>query len=335
MSINRDQPTGADLTDQMKTTEPSASAEPSESTVVIGTSETAGAIAAAAAALRKKILRQAGDASAAGTAAIPFTVLEGIVSAEAAIRGGSRKIYGCCVDAEKVKRRDRRIGAFLKLLREKEIPTVLCGRAEIDALIADTEGMAYAGTTHGGVAALCGERILSSPEELIEKTVREGGFSVFLDGIEDPYNFGYSLRNLYAAGVSGVLIPHRNWLSAAGVCARASAGASELCSLAQLPPLPAEEARAALIRELHRMGMHLVCAAKTAESLPLFSFPATDYFPMLLLIGGEKRGISPELMKAADAVVNIPYFSEARYSLPTASTAAIFGFALAQAKQRQ
>ena len=92
---------------------------------------------------------------------------------------------------------------------------------------AELDGMTV-GSSHGGVAALCSGRTVN---DVTPDDVRPDGFYVYIEGIEDPYNFGYALRSLYAAGVDGVILPERNWLSAAGVVCRSSAGASELCTL--------------------------------------------------------------------------------------------------------
>lgn len=99
------------------------------------------------------------------------------------------------------------------------------------------------GTTHGGIVAECTKRAYP----VLDATfVRQDGFYVFLDGIEDPYNFGYVLRSLYAAGVDGVVLSERNWMSAAGTVARASAGTSNCCpsALQTLRPYRAFSANA-------------------------------------------------------------------------------------------
>lgn len=259
-------------------------------------------------------------------------ILEGAVSVESAIKYKSRKIDLCYVDSAKVKKRDRKILGLLKLLREEKIPVQLCERSVIDSFL--EQNSAGAGTTHGGVAAVCGGRRFTPIDDLLEKTAQSGGFCVVLDGVEDPFNFGYSVRNLYAAGACGVIIPRRNWMSAAGVCARASAGATEACELAVMPQAdsPGEQAHAEFIKMLRKKGFFTVCAAKTAKCEELFDFEPE--FPMVLFIGGEKRGISPEFIENCDSIVCIPYYSDAAYSLPTASTAAIFGFELAKMKQK-
>lgn len=252
-------------------------------------------------------------------------ILEGVLSVEAALAGDSRPIERCYIDREKIKKRDRKVLGLSERLKEKNIPIEQCTRAAIDAFLENRED---AGSTHGGVLAVCGERRFYSEEALLQKTADAGGFCVVLDGIEDPYNFGYAVRNLYAAGASGILIPERNWMSAAGVCARASAGASELCPMAVLPPMKEETDRVAFMKRLQKAGFLRVCAAKTGCCEELYSFEPE--FPLCLFIGGEKRGISPDFVKNADCIVCIPYANPVRYSLPAATTAAVFGFSLAR-----
>lgn len=78
----------------------------------------------------------------------------------------------------------------------------------------------------GGIAAYVGNRCFSSDNEALEAPVP---FTVLLDGIEDPYNFGYILRTLYAAGADWVVLPAPQFLHRSEIVIRASAGASD-CS---------------------------------------------------------------------------------------------------------
>lgn len=253
-------------------------------------------------------------------------ILEGHISVEAALKYGSRPVELCYIDSSKIKKRDRKTLYLLDLLKEKNIPTEVCERAVIDSFLENNSD--ERGTSHGGVVAVCGSRKLMPLEDLLEKTANDGGFSVVLDGVEDPFNFGYSVRNLYAAGCSGIIIPQRNWLSSAGVCARASAGATEMCDIAVMPEMYTADEQKAFMSKLKKTGFYTVCAAKTKDCEEIFSFD--PQYPLVLFIGGEKRGISPAFVENCDSIVAIPYFSDARFSLPTASTAAIFGFELAR-----
>ena len=146
--------------------------------------------------------------------------------------------------------------------------------------------------------------------------IQQNGFYVFLEGIEDPYNFGYTLRSLYAAGVCGVVLPPRNWMSAAGVVARASAGASEL--------LPIYECDGEAAVQLFKEKQYTVLCAGIRDSVSIYEekFP----LPVLLIVGGEKRGISRALLECADRIVRIDYGREFRGSLSAASAATVMAF---------
>jgi 23S rRNA (guanosine2251-2'-O)-methyltransferase len=139
-----------------------------------------------------------------------------------------------------------------------------------------------------------------------------------MEGIEDPYNFGYTIRSLYAAGVTGIVLSPRNWMSAAGVVARSSAGASELIPIYTATP---EDA----VDQFKAAGYQILCAG-IRDSVSIFEkdFP----FPLLLVIGGEKRGISRKLLDKADQIVRIDYGRSFRGSLSAASAATVMAFEL-------
>jgi 23S rRNA (guanosine2251-2'-O)-methyltransferase len=172
------------------------------------------------------------------------------------------------------------------------------------------------GKTHGGVVAVVGERRYAQLDDLVAGT--ESPFVAMLDGIEDPYNFGYALRALYAAGVDGLVLRPRNGTSAAGVVGRASAGASELVPIAIADDAPtAAEACAGL-------GLMVACGADERDAVRLYDADLRG--PLFLVIGGEKRGVARELLRRADLVVRIPYARDFRRSLGTSAAAAVLAF---------
>ncbi|MCI8589449.1 MAG: RNA methyltransferase [Clostridiales bacterium] len=169
------------------------------------------------------------------------------------------------------------------------------------------------GTTHGGIVASCTQRKLPP---LALSHIKPKGFYVYLDGIEDPYNFGYALRSLYAAGVDAVILSPRNWMSAAGVVCRASAGASELFDLYEADGIEAASL-------FHQAGYQVI-GTGLEKSVNMYEAPLT--FPLFLIIGGEKRGISKALCGKCDRIVKIDYGRECGFSLSAASAAAILAF---------
>ena len=241
------------------------------------------------------------------------TILEGFISVEAALNAGSRDLHRILVRRDKVggRRPDRALAWLTRTATAQGIPVAL---TDADALSALTQG-----NSHGGVVAEAGPRRMVDLAELLpEATGENAPFIVMLDGIEDPFNFGYALRALYAAGVDGLVVRPRNWMSAAGTVARASAGASE-----RIPTGVAESAEeaAAFFRQ---RGLTVACAAKDDRAVPLFDADLTG--PLFLLVGGEKRGITRSFVDQADLLLTIPYGRDFRQSLGTTSAASVLGF---------
>ena len=237
----------------------------------------------------------------------------------------SREIECVYVDKEKYKKRDRKITAFVSFLKKNEIKFELCERKIIDGYVSSSGE--NAGTTHGGVIAFAGERKYSDVEEILDVCRRENGFCIYLDGAEDPFNLGYAERALYASGASGLILPDTVRNGASAVLARSSAGASELMKVARFSGSSSREMRLWLVEKAKERGITVCCAAVCKDSVSLFDYDAG--FPALVFIGGEKRGISPEFVENADRIVHIPYASsDIRFSLPTATVAALFGFEL-------
>lgn len=170
------------------------------------------------------------------------------------------------------------------------------------------------GNTHGGIIAFTTARTIPPLSE--DSDIEENGFYCMIEGIEDPYNFGYSLRSLYATGCDGIILPARNWMSAAGVVARSSAGASEL-----FPIFKADAIDAANF--FRKKGYTIVCADENTDDI---LGKCELKFPILLIIGGEKRGISAALIKCADKRVKINYNRDFNASLSAASATTIFAY---------
>lgn len=145
-------------------------------------------------------------------------------------------------------------------------------------------------------------RKYDTADDLLEKCAAEKGYIVFLDGVEDPFNLGYALRSLYAFGVTGIILPKRDFSSCAGVLARSSAGASELCPTA-LAELDTPEKRLSFIDKLRSLGIALDCAAVSSSSIPAdeYVYPS----PFILFIGGEKRGFLLSLVENANVLLHI------------------------------
>lgn len=169
------------------------------------------------------------------------------------------------------------------------------------------------GTTHGGFIAVCDDK----PEiRLTKDMIKDNGFYVMLDGIEDPYNFGTAVRTVYAAGADGIVLPPRNWMASAGIVCRSSAGTTELIDI-----FVSDTSEAVDIFKAR--GYKIICSAKE-KSVSMYEADLT--YPVFILIGGERRGISKSVMKKADETIRIDYGRELDASLSAQSSAAVLAF---------
>ena len=238
-------------------------------------------------------------------------VFEGMTSIRAIIKGRElgttdRKIEKIIYDQQKCNKNAKTIGYLKAVSNDIGFEVVESTESEIEKIAL--------GTSHGGIIAITTERTI--PHLTKEADIIKYGFYCMIQGIEDPYNFGYSLRSLYACGCDGIILPERNWMSAAGVVARSSAGASELMNFYTCTPEFAAEV-------FHEHGYKIVCAdERTDNILGECELPK----PILLIVGGEKRGISKSLLDKTDVLVKINYARQFNASLSAASATTMFAY---------
>ncbi len=237
-------------------------------------------------------------------------IFEGMTSFRAVLKSGSRRILRLWFDEARADKKSRELEYIRRMGVEHGFAVELCDRNHIDSMAT--------GTSHGGVIFECSERIIPAVTEFSPHEDSDGikGFYMMIEGIEDPYNFGYALRSAYAAGVAGVILSPRNWMSAAGVVCRSSAGASEM-----LPMYigDAEES----VKIFRDNGFRIICAG-IRDSVPVYDCDLTR--PMLFIVGGEKRGISSAVLALADDIVRLDYGRTFNGSLSAASAASILAY---------
>ncbi len=237
-------------------------------------------------------------------------IFEGMTSVSAlisAIRSGKakRKILKVIFSKSKVKKAHGRY-IFVKHASEEL-------GFELEVVEDDTIENLASGKTHGGILAVATE---AEYKEFNPNFIKANGFAAIIEGVEDPFSLGYSLRTLYACGCDAVILPrHLPNASDSALC-KSSAGASELLEM-----YLGDTSEIALT--LKEKGYRIACAA-IPESVTCFD--ADLKLPLLLVIGGEKRGISSKLLQMKDLNVRIPYATDFMGSLSTSSAVSILAY---------
>ena len=241
---------------------------------------------------------------------ISSTIFEGMTSIRAIIdnlklgKENARRIEKILFDREKSAKKSKELGYLRKMGELFSFPVIESNADEIDSLCV--------GSSHGGIIAICSDRDYPALEK---SHIKENGFYVMIEGIEDPYNFGYAMRSIYASGVDGFILSKRNWLSASGVVCRSSAGASERADI-----FIADDD---FIDIFKSQGYKIVCA-DIKNSISVYDADLTK--PIFLIVGGEKRGISSSVISKADQVVRIDYGRDFDAALSAASASTILAF---------
>lgn len=229
-------------------------------------------------------------------------IFEGALSVKAAIKGEKRQVEKVIIAKNK---HSKDISYLKKLCAQKNIPLELLESEEI-ASIAQ-------GKTHGGILAMANAREYQTIEKLINKPT----FICLLEGIEDPFNFGYILRSLYSAGCTGVLCAKRDWQNVENVVCKSSAGASEMINICQSDDLVKD------LNYLKSKGIRCYAAYRDQAVSYLEQNYQQD---VLIAIGGEMRGLSKDVLKAMDGYIYIPYANDFRNALNASSATSVIAY---------
>lgn len=236
---------------------------------------------------------------------------EGSLSVKAVLLAGKREVSEIWIDKKK---KDKDTSFIIHKAKEKKVPVLFKNRDEIDATAS--------GKTHGGILAFADTRRMESLEECLKD---ETPFLAVIEGIEDPFNLGYALRTLYAAGCSGVLLNARNWSNAESTIVKSSAGASEWIRI--VFPKDMQES----LRQAKQAGCILYSAMRK---------DAVEYYdanfnqPMILAIGGEMRGLSHAVLDETDQNIFVPYANDFRNALNAASAIAAISFEVVRQRRK-
>ena len=189
-------------------------------------------------------------------------------------------------------RHGERLQEIVEACRRRNIPVRFVEREELDRLAGDVR--------HQGVVALTGAQSYRRLEDLLT-SAKKPGLLVALDGVEDPRNLGAILRTAHCAGADGVIIPERRAAGLSDTVAKTSAGATAYLPVARVTNL----GRA--LDELKEAAYWIVGLEEKAEQ----SYDQVDLKDSIVLVlGGEGRGLHELIRKKCDFLVSIPTFGK-------------------------
>lgn len=139
-------------------------------------------------------------------------------------------------------------------------------------------------------------------------------FGAILVGIEDPYNLGQCMRSLYAFGCKNVLIDKTNFNLYDATVLKSSAGASEYLNLVLIDEKTLEN----LKNEYQIVALN----RKDAIDIKDYQFDNRS----IIVIGGEKRGISSLIQAYVDDNVYISYGEDFKNALGAVSACSISAY---------
>jgi 23S rRNA (guanosine2251-2'-O)-methyltransferase len=147
---------------------------------------------------------------------------------------------------------------------------------------------------HNGVIAEVSAAAYVDFDEVLDRDTTS--FVLMLDGITDPQNLGAILRVADGFGVDLVVLPEHDSVGLTPAAVKASAGASQWVSVAQVTNL----SRA--IERLQKKGYWVYGAAAGGDPPSAIDFRGK----VALVMGNEGKGIRRNVLEHCDRVVTIP-----------------------------
>ena len=211
---------------------------------------------------------------------------------------------------------DDRVREALTIAADTGMPLLEVTRIELDRM--------SGGAAHQGLLLTVPAYDYLDPNDLLERAVDSGtpALIVALDGVTDPRNLGAIVRSAAAFGADGVVVPERRAAGVTGSAWKASAG-----TLAHLPVARATNLTRALTA-YRKAGCTVIGLAADGD-VELTALPREIAdAPLVLVIGGEGRGLGRLVSETCDHTVSIPMATSTE-SLNAAVAAGVALYAVA------
>lgn len=174
----------------------------------------------------------------------------------------------------------------LGMAKNQGVPVQFVPKSRLDQM---TEGGVHQGFAASLAEAAYAdlENVLNGPQKLV----------LAIDSLEDPHNLGALLRTAEAAGFDGVVVGRHRSVGLTGVAAKASAGAAARIPVARVANL------VQALQKAKELGFWAVGLEADGDQV------YTDVKltgPLVVVVGGEDKGLTRLVREHCDWVVKIP-----------------------------
>jgi len=204
---------------------------------------------------------------------------------------------------------------LIELARENKVP--------IETIPKTAFQKKYRSHNHQGVVGVFAIIQALELDELIKQAFQKSRLPVLvvLDSIQDPQNLGAIIRSAETLGIQGMILPKNRTSTINETVAKCSSGAIEHLPIAWVTNLTRG------VEHLKEAGFWI------AGVVPDGDTPCHQYkfdTPVVLVLGGEEKGIRPLLKKSCDVTLNIPMQGAIGSLNASAAAAILFYEALRQ-----
>jgi 23S rRNA (guanosine2251-2'-O)-methyltransferase len=171
---------------------------------------------------------------------------------------------------------------------------------------------------HQGLCARVDPYPYADASALLGATGGSDAVLVALDEVQDPQNVGAICRTAECVGAAGVVMPERRAPGITAAVAKASAGAVEHLPVARVRNL------ADFLQEAKGAGCWCYGAAATDVAIP---WDRPDWRGgVVLVLGGEGKGLRPRVAASCDALVALPLRGQvSSLNVSAAAAALLYG----------
>ena len=184
----------------------------------------------------------------------------------------------------------KNLGPILELASSQRIPVGYVPGRKLHELVGQVQDQ--------GIVALIADIDYLDLDQWLEKTVPlQNPALLMVDGVEDPHNLGAIIRSAAASGISGVFLPKHGSSPVTPAVHKTAAG-----NVGKIPIVRGGNMNQAIL-ELKNRDFWI--AGLDMEGDNYFWQQAMD-MPLVIIIGGENKGLRPSTRKHCDFIVSIP-----------------------------